>query len=168
MEQRELTPLSPTVGGGRSGADRRWLSLVVIAVAALMIALDATIVSIALPSAQASLRATTADRQWLVTAYTLAFGGLLLLGGRVVDHWGRKQVFLAGLGGFALASMLGGAAPNLTVLVLGRALQGAFAALLAPATLSLLATSFTEPRERATAFSVYGSIAGTGAALGLL
>lgn len=171
MERKELTPLSPTLppaGGGRSRTDRRWLSLVVIAVAALMIALDATIVSIALPSAQAALGATTADRQWVVTAYTLAFGGLLLLGGRVVDHWGRKRVFLAGLAGFALASMLGGAAPSFTVLVAGRALQGAFAALLAPATLSLLATSFTEPRERATAFSVYGSIAGTGAALGLL
>lgn len=171
MEQRQRIPLSPAlppVRGGRSGADRRWLSLVVIALAALMIALDATIVSIALPSAQAALGAAVADRQWVVTAYTLAFGGLLLLGGRVVDHFGRKRVFLAGLAGFALASMLGGASPNFSVLVLGRALQGAFAALLAPATLSLLATSFTEPRERATAFSVYGSIAGTGAALGLL
>jgi EmrB/QacA subfamily drug resistance transporter len=133
-----------------------------------MIALDATIVSIALPSAQAALGASDADRQWVVTAYTLAFGGLLLLGGRVADFAGRKRAFLIGLGGFALASVIGGAAPNFTVLVAARATQGAFAALLAPTALSLLAVSFTQPRERATAFAVYGSIAGSGAAIGLL
>lgn len=147
---------------------RRWVALAFIAVAQLMIALDATIVSIALPSAQAALRASDADRQWVVTAYTLAFGGLLLLGGRVADFAGRKRAFLIGLGGFALASMIGGAAPNFSVLVAARAMQGAFAALLAPTALSLLAVSFTQPRERATAFAVYGSIAGSGAAIGLL
>jgi EmrB/QacA subfamily drug resistance transporter len=125
-------------------------------------------VSIALPSAQAALHASDADRQWVVTAYTLAFGGLLLLGGRVSDHLGRKRAFLAGLAGFALASMLAGAAPSFAVLVAARALQGAFAALLAPTALSLVAVSFTQPRERATAFAVYGSIAGTGGAAGLL
>jgi EmrB/QacA subfamily drug resistance transporter len=147
---------------------RRWVALAFIAVAQLMIALDATIVSIALPTAQAALHASDADRQWVVTAYTLAFGGLLLLGGRVADYLGRKRAFLIGLAGFSLASMIGGAAPDFAILVAARALQGAFAALLAPTALSLLAVTFTEPRERATAFAVYGSIAGSGAAIGML
>ena len=147
---------------------RRWVALAFIAVAQLMIALDATIVSIALPSAQAALGVTDANRQWVVTAYTLSFGGLLLLGGRIADLAGRKRAFLIGLTGFAIASIAGGAAPTFGVLIAARALQGAFAALLAPTALSLLAISFTEPRERATAFAVYGSIAGSGAAIGLL
>jgi EmrB/QacA subfamily drug resistance transporter len=147
---------------------RRWLALAFIAVAQLMIALDATIVSIALPSAQRALGASDADRQWVITAYTLAFGGLLLLGGRVADLLGRKRAFLIGLAGFALASAAGGSAPNFEVLVASRAVQGAFAALLAPTALSLIAVTFTEPKERATAFAVYGSIAGSGAAIGML
>ncbi|TMG68101.1 MAG: MFS transporter [Chloroflexi bacterium] len=147
---------------------RRWTALAFIAIAQLMIALDATIVSIALPSAQSALGASDADRQWVVTAYALAFGGLLLLGGKVADYAGRKRAFLIGLAGFAVASAIGGAAPNFATLVAARALQGAFAALLAPTALSLLAVSFTQPRERATAFAVYGSIAGSGAAIGLL
>jgi MFS family permease len=150
------------------GERRRWLALGFIAVAQLMIALDATIVSIALPSAQAALHVASSDRQWVITAYTLAFGGLLLLGGRVADFAGRKRALLIGLAGFALASSVGGAAPNFTVLVAARAAQGAFAALLAPTALSLLAVTFTEARERATAFAVYGSIAGSGAAIGFL
>src|SRR2546425_2678572 len=129
---------------------------------------NATIVSIALPSAQASLGASDADRQWVVTAYTLAFGGLLLLGGRFADYAGRKRAFLIGLAGFAVASAIGGATPSFTVLVAARAMQGAFAAVLAPAALSLLAVSFAEAPARATAFAVYGSIAGSGAAVGLL
>jgi len=147
---------------------RRWLALAFIAVAQLMIALDATIVNIALPSAQRALGASDADRQWVITAYTLSFGGLLLLGGRVADLLGRKRAFLIGLAGFALASVVGGSAPNFEVLVASRAVQGAFAALLAPTALSLLAVAFTEPKERATAFAVYGSIAGSGAAIGML
>src|SRR5437763_4309415 len=147
---------------------RRWTALAFIAIAQLMVALDATIVSIALPSAQSALGASDADRQWVVTAYALAFGGLLLLGGKVADYAGRKRAFLIGLAGFAVASAIGGAAPNFATLVAARALQGAFAALLAPTALSLLAVSFTQPRERATAFAVYGSIAGSGAAIGML
>lgn len=146
----------------------RWVALSFIALAQLMIALDATIVSIALPSAQRSLHVSDADRQWVITAYTLAFGGLLLLGGRVADYAGRKRTFLVGLAGFAAASALGGSAPSLGVLIAARALQGAFGALLAPTALSLLAVTFTEPRERAKAFAVYGAIAGSGAAVGLL
>src|SRR5256886_15755039 len=132
-----------------------------------MIALDATIVSIALPSAQAALGVTDANRQWVVTAYTLSFGGLLLLGGRIADVAGRKRAFLIGLTGFAIASIAGGAAPTFGVLIAARALQGAFAALLAPTALSLLATPFPQPREPAPASAAYGPIAGPGAASGL-
>jgi EmrB/QacA subfamily drug resistance transporter len=147
---------------------RRWTSLAFVSLAQLMVALDATIVSIALPSAQAALHASDADRQWVITACTLSFGGLLLLGGRLADFFGRKRSFMVGLAGFALASTLGGAAPNFPVLVAARALQGAFGALLAPTALALLATTFTEPKERAKAFAVYGAIAGSGAAAGML
>lgn len=147
---------------------RRWLALVFIAVAQLMIALDATIVSIALPSAQAALGASDTDRQWVVSAYTLAFGALLLPGGRLADRLGRRRAFLVGLVGFALASLAGGAAPSFGALIAARALQGAFAALLAPSALALLSITFTERRDRATAFAVYGSIAGSGAAIGML
>ncbi|KAA2262841.1 MFS transporter [Solihabitans fulvus] len=147
---------------------RRWLALGVIAVAQLMVVLDASIVNIALPSAQHALNISDADRQWVVTAYTLAFGGLLLLGGRIADYVGRKRIFVIGLIGFALASALGGAAQDATMLFASRALQGAFAALLAPAALSLITVTFTEPRERARAFGVYGAIAGGGAAIGLI
>jgi EmrB/QacA subfamily drug resistance transporter len=161
---RTRTPDAPAP----QAASRRWTALAFISLAQLMIALDATIVNIALPSAQAALGASSADRQWVVTAYTLAFGGLLLAGGRAADLLGRKPAFLIGLAGFAVASALGGAAPNFAVLIGARALQGAFAALLAPAALSLVATSFSEPKQRATAFAVYGSIAGSGAAIGFL
>ena len=152
-----------------SGADpRRWLALAVIAVAQLMVVLDASIVTIALPSAQTALEISDADRQWVVTAYTLAFGGLLLLGGRIADYVGRKKIFVVGLAGFAVASALGGVAQNAALLFGARALQGAFAALLAPAALSLITVTFTEPRERARAFGVYGAISGAGAAIGLI
>jgi EmrB/QacA subfamily drug resistance transporter len=147
---------------------RRWIALAVIAIAQLMVVLDATIVNIALPSAQKALDITDADRQWVVTAYTLAFGGLLLLGGRIADYWGRKRTFLVGAVGFAAASAVGGLAQNGMMLFGARALQGAFGALLAPASLALLTVLFTEARERAKAFAVYGAIAGGGSAVGLL
>ncbi|WP_462187889.1 MULTISPECIES: MFS transporter [unclassified Frankia] len=147
---------------------RRWLALWIIAVAQLMVVLDASIVNIAIPHAQADLDISTANRQWIVTAYTVAFGGLLLLGGRVADYLGRKRAFSWGLLGFALASALGGLAPNAGLLFAARALQGAFAALLAPAALSLITVAFTESRERAKAFGVYGAISGGGAAIGLI
>jgi EmrB/QacA subfamily drug resistance transporter len=148
--------------------ERRWLALAFIALAQLMAALDATIVSIALPWAQRDLGASDAERQWVITAYTLAFGGLLLVGGRIADAIGRKRSFLIGLAGFAIASALGGSAGSFAVLLAARAAQGAFAALLAPTALSLLAVTFTEPHERARAFALYGAIAGSGAAIGLL
>jgi EmrB/QacA subfamily drug resistance transporter len=147
---------------------RRWLALGVIAVAQLMIILDASIVNIALPSAQKDLNISDADRQWVVTAYTLAFGGLLLLGGRIADYTGRKRTFIIGLIGFAGASALGGVASSAGLLYAARGLQGAFAALLAPAALSLISVTFTLPKERATAFGVFGAISGGGAAIGLI
>ncbi len=151
----------------RTARDTRWLALVVIAVAQLMVALDATIVNISLPTAQAALGFDDADRTWVVTAYTCTFAGLLLLGGRVADRYGRRRAFLGGLLGFATASTIAGLAPTFEVLVAGRALQGAFAAVLAPTALSLVATTF-EGRERAKAFGVYGAVASSGAAVGLL
>ena len=147
---------------------KRWLALGVIAVAQLMIVLDASIVNLALPSAQRELGISDADRQWVVTAYTLAFGGLLLLGGRIADFMGRKRTFLVGLGGFAVASALGGVAGSAGLLFAARGLQGVFAALMAPAALSLITVTFTLPKERARAFGVFGAISGGGAALGLI
>src|SRR6266516_6666247 len=138
--------------GGAAGTGR-WLALVFISIAQLMVALDATIINIALPSAQHALHISDAERQWVITAYTLAFGGLLLLGGRFADGFGRKRTFAVGLAGFAVASAAGGAAPGFGALLAARAAQGAFAALLAPTVLSLLALTFTEPRERAKAFA---------------
>ena len=147
---------------------RRWLILGVIAIAQLLVVLDVTIVNIALPSAQRELGFSDDARQWVITAYALAFGSLLLLGGRVADLFGRKWTFVAGLLGFAGASALGGAAQSFGLLVSARALQGIFAAMLAPAALSLLTTTFTDPAERGKAFGVFGAIAGAGGAFGLL
>jgi EmrB/QacA subfamily drug resistance transporter len=151
-----------------SGDRRRWLVLGVIGIAQLMVVLDATIMNIALPSAQRALHFSTVDRQWVVTAYTLAFGSLLLLGGRLADLLGRKVTFLVGLLGFAGVSAIGGASVNFVMLVTARACQGAFAALLVPSALSLLTTTFTEPKDRGKAFGVYGAIAAAGGAVGLL
>lgn len=147
---------------------KRWTALSFIAIAQLMVVLDATVVNIALPSAQADLGISDGNRQWVVTAYTLAFGGLLLFGGRVSDLWGRRNTFIVGLLGFAAASALGGAAVNTAMLLGARALQGVFGALLAPAALSLLTVMFTDAKERAKAFGIYGAIAGAGAAVGLI
>ncbi len=147
---------------------RRYWALMVIAVAQLMIVLDASVVIVALPSAQRALHISVANRQWVMTAYTLSFGSLLLLGGRIADYLGRRRMFFVGLLGFAAASALGGLAQNSAMLFGARALQGAFAAVMAPAALSLLTVTFTEPHERARAFGVYGGIAGGGAAIGLV
>ncbi|MGH3301615.1 MAG: MFS transporter [Streptosporangiaceae bacterium] len=149
-------------------ADRRWLILVVVAIAQLMVVLDATIVNIALPSAQRALGFPNSERQWVVTAYALAFGSLLLVGGRLGDMFNRKWVFITGLVGFALASAIGGAAGSFTVLVTARALQGVFGALLAPSALGTLVSTFQDPRERGRAFGVFGSVAAGGGGIGLI
>jgi len=146
----------------------RWRALIVIAIAQLMVVLDASIVNIALPAMQQDLGMTDANRQWVITAYTLAFGGLLLLGGRIADYQGRKRMFIIGLIGFAAASFLGGLSTTQGMLFGARALQGVFAALLAPAALSLISVTFTESKERARAFGVFGAISGGGAAIGLV
>ncbi|CAL9307767.1 MFS transporter [Streptomyces sp. SudanB182_2057] len=151
-----------------SGDANRWKALVFIALAQLMVVLDATIVNIALPAAQEDLGISDGNKQWVITAYALAFGGLLLFGGRVADLWGRKRTFVLGLAGFAVASALGGAATTGPLMFGARALQGVFGALLAPAALSLLAVMFTDARERAKAFGIYGAIAGGGGAVGLI
>jgi EmrB/QacA subfamily drug resistance transporter len=173
----ELTDIQETVQvpvqGGVSNLiavpdPRRWLALAVIVVSQLLIVLDATVVNIALPTAQKALHISDANRQWALTAYALAFGGLLLLGGRIADYTGRKRAFIVGLLGFAGASALGGAAANAGMLFAARGLQGAFAALMAPAALSLLTVTFTEPKERARAFGVFGAVSGCGSAVGLL
>ncbi|MFD5033671.1 MFS transporter [Streptomyces sp. NPDC058405] len=146
----------------------RWKALAFVALAQLMVVLDATIVNIALPSAQQDLGISDGNKQWVITAYALAFGGLLLFGGRIADLWGRKRTFVVGLLGFAAASAIGGAATSEAMLLGSRALQGAFGALLAPAALSLLAVMFTDAKERAKAFGIYGAIAGGGGAVGLI
>jgi EmrB/QacA subfamily drug resistance transporter len=151
-----------------SNYSRRWWILAVLGVAQLMVILDSTIVNIALPTAQHDLHFSNADRQWIVTAYSLAFGSLLLLGGRIGDMVGRKRALLIGLVGFAVASAIGGTSVDFTMLVIARTVQGAFGALLAPSVLALLTTTFTDPGERGQAFGIYGAIAGAGGAIGLL
>jgi EmrB/QacA subfamily drug resistance transporter len=149
-------------------ADRRWLVLATVAVAQLMVVLDATVVNIALPSAQQALGFSNNDRQWVVTCYALAFGSLLLLGGRIGDMFNRKGVLITGLAGFAVASAVGGAAVSFPMLAAARTLQGAFGALLAPAALGTLTSTFSDPRERGRAFAVYGAVSSGGAGVGLI
>jgi EmrB/QacA subfamily drug resistance transporter len=156
------TPAAP----GRSS--RRWWVLVVLGLAQLMLVLDLTVVNIALPSAQKALNFSNADRQWIVTAYALTFGGLLLFGGRLGDLVGRKRIFLIGIAGFAIVSAIGGASTGFAMLATARAAQGCFGAILAPTALSLLTTTFTDPKERNEAFGIFGAIAGAGGAVGLL
>src|SRR5215510_7349499 len=161
-------PSLPAARAGATPDPRRWLILGTVGLAQLMVVLDATIVNIALPSAQRALGFSTVDRQWVVTAYALAFGSLLLLGGRLGDLIGRKVTFLVGALGFAAASAVGGAATSFGMLVAARTAQGAFGALLAPAALSILSVTFSNPKERGKAFGVYGAIVGAGGAIGLV
>jgi EmrB/QacA subfamily drug resistance transporter len=163
LKTRDASPSEPE-GPTRA----HWWILVVIAGAQLMVVLDTTIMIIALPSAQQSLGFSNADRQWVVTAYTLGFGGLLLLGGRISDMVGPKRTLMTGVVGFAAASALGGAAQTTVMLIGARGLQGMFGALLAPSVLSILTTTFADPRERGRAFGIYASIAIGGAAFGLI
>lgn len=151
-----------------SGPVRRWLVLLVVGLAQLMVVLDTTIVNIALPRAQVDLRFSADDRQWVVTAYALAFGGLLLVGARLSRLWGCRAVFIGGLVGFAAASALGGAAWNYHVLIIARTAQGLFGAMLAPSTLTILSETFADRPDRGRAFGIFGAIAGAGGALGMI
>src|SRR5262245_274631 len=168
MNTSEKKAQTDRIGSTPAPFAGRWRALGVIAVAQLLTALDATIVSIALPTAQHDLGFGDGQRQWVITAYTLTFAGLLLIGGRIADRVGRRTALLGGLGGFALASAIAGSAPTFEVLVAGRALQGACAAVLAPTALSSIAVMFTDGRERGRAFAVYGAVASSGAIIGLV
>jgi EmrB/QacA subfamily drug resistance transporter len=168
MANSSTEPATLSQPGAEALDPRRFRALGIIAIAQLMIVLDASVVTIALPSAQRALHISVANRQWALTAYTLAFGGLLLIGGRLADFLGRKRMFVISLLGFASASALGGLAQDQAMLFGARALQGSFAAVMAPASLSLLTVTFTEAKERARAFGVYGAISGGGAAIGLV
>ncbi len=169
MASRQLTDPAQTAHAAQNPHhERRWFILAVLGLAQLMVVLDATIVNIALPTAQHALGFSNADRQWIVTGYALAFGSLLLLGGRLSDILGRKRALMIGLAGFAGASALGGFSTSFTMLLSARVLQGSFGALLAPAALAMLTTTFTDPGERGRAFGIYGAIAGGGGAIGLL
>ena len=163
--------LSTSIGlspRGASDAGRRSVGLACIALGQLMLALDATIMNVALPTVERSLGLSAALRPWVISAYLLPFALLLLPAGRLADSLGQKRAFLIGALGFAAASALGGAAATPPALVAARALQGVFAALLAPSALSLVAVCFREPAERARAFAVYGAVAACGGALGLV
>src|SRR6201995_1638162 len=162
------TATSDASGQQVPAKDHRWLIRVIVAIAQLMVILDSTVVNIALPSAQRALDFPNSDRQWVVTAYALAFGSLLLLGGRLGDMFSRKRVFITGLIGFAFSSALGGAAVSFGMLVAARPLQGAFGAILAPAALGTLVSTFRDPRERGRAFGVFGWVAAGGGAVGLI
>ncbi|MEV3924707.1 MFS transporter [Actinomadura coerulea] len=166
----QVTASAGEAPGDRQGraSRRRWWTLAVVSAAQLLVVLDGTIVNIALPSAQHALGMSDGNRQWAITAYALAFGGLLLIGGRVSGVLGHRRAFLIGLAGFAASSALGGAAVNPPTLFGARALQGGFAALLAPAGLSLLAITFTEARERGRAFGVFAAVGAGGSAIGLI
>ncbi|MET7536032.1 MFS transporter [Streptomyces sp. NPDC005349] len=161
-------PPSPSAPQEQLPDPRRWWALCVLGLAQLMILLDSTIVNVALPSMQTELGMADGDRPWVVTSYTVAFGGLLLLAGRIADHAGRKRVFASGLLGFAVASAAAGAAPTAHALFAARAVQGAFAALLAASALALVATTFTDLRERRKAIAVFGALGGAGASLGVV
>jgi EmrB/QacA subfamily drug resistance transporter len=160
--------MSSATQGPAAPVDRRWLVLVVVAIAQLMVVLDSTVVNIALPSAQRSLGFPNGDRQWVVTAYALAFGSLLLVGGRLGDMFSRKSVFITGLVGFAVSSAIGDAAVSFEMLVAARTLQGVFGAILAPSALGTLVSTFQDPRERGRAFGVFGSVAAGGGGVGLI
>jgi EmrB/QacA subfamily drug resistance transporter len=152
----------------RAPADRRWLALVLLAAAQFVVVLDASIVNVALPSMGSALHFARDDLSWVINAYTLTFGGFLLLGGRLADLLGRRRLFIVGLVLFAGASFAGGIATSSGWLIAARAVQGLGGALLSPAALSLLTTIFAEGRERNTALGVWGAVAGSGGAVGVL
>ncbi len=158
----------PEITSATVSPARRWWLLAVLALAQLMIALDTTIVTIALPSAQAELDFPDSLRQWIITGYALTFGSLLLLSGRLGDRWGRKRTLIAGLAGFAVASAIGGAAPSVALLIAARIAQGAFAALLAPSALALVSVLFSDSKERGRAFGIFGAVSMVGTTIGLL
>ncbi|MGW8329925.1 MFS transporter [Streptomyces sp. NPDC055897] len=168
LSRHDRKPLVMTAHASSTADPRRWTALFFICLGQFMGVLDGTVLNVALPSIQHDLGFSDGTRQWVITAFSLTFGGLLLLGGRLTDLWGHKRIFLTGVVGFAAASALGGAAVNTGMLISARAVQGIFAALLVPSVLSLLSVMFTDTKERAKAFGIFGALAGGGAALGLI
>jgi EmrB/QacA subfamily drug resistance transporter len=166
MSSTSLETRSPATNAGRGASP--WLVLVLVGLAQFMVVLDATIVNVALPSIQRGLHMTAANLQWVVNGYTLAFGGFLLLGGRAADLFGRRRLFLIGVAVFSAASLLNGLATSSAMLVIGRALQGFGGALVAPAALSIITTTFSEGRDRTRALGVWSAVAVGGGAVGLL
>src|SRR6059058_3817003 len=146
----------------------RWAVLVVVCLAQFMVILDATIVNVALPSIQRGLHFANADLQWVINSYTLMFGGFLLLGGRAADFFGRRRLFIAGIAVFSGASLINGLASSSEMLIIGRGLQGLGGALVSPAALSIITTTFAEGPDRNKALGVWSAIAAGGAAVGLL
>lgn len=159
----EVTPEETAVARRRARS-----ALAVIVAAQLLVVLDASVVNIALPAAQADLGMADSARQWVVTGYSLTFGGLILLGGRVADVLGRKKTFIAGLSGFTVASVVGGLATNASTLLVARGVQGVAAAFLAPAGLAILTTVFPDGRARARAFAIFGAATGSGGVVGMI
>src|SRR6516165_6439696 len=159
---------SPGTTAGGGGSRRRGLALLVIATAQLMVVLDATIVNVALPHIQRALGFSGSGLEWVVNTYALAFGGLMLLGGRAGDLFGRRRVFIAGLVLFSAASLAGGLATSQAWLLAARAVQGAGAAIVAPTALALIATTFPDGRPRNRAMGVYAAMSAAGGAVGLI
>jgi EmrB/QacA subfamily drug resistance transporter len=160
--------LAPAAGADVSSDPRRWRALVLLCAAQFMVVLDASIVNVALPSIKTALHFSEANLPWVVNAYTLTFGGFLLLGGRAADLLGRRRVFMVGLVVFSAASLAGGLAQSEAWLIVARGIQGVGAAILSPATLSIITTTFTEGSERNKALGIWGALAGAGAAAGVL
>ena len=147
---------------------RRWIALILLCVAQFVVVLDASIVNVALPTIGTALHFSQDSLSWVVNAYILTFGGFLLLGGRMADLLGRRRVFMGGLILFALASLAGGLATNEGQLIVARAVQGLGAATLSPAALSIVTTTFRDGAERNKALGVWGAVAGSGGAAGVL
>src|SRR6201997_4385291 len=158
------TVTTPVVGE----QDRRWLALAVIVVAQFMVVLDISIVNVALPSIKADLHFSQESLQWVLTGYSIFFGGFLLLGGRLADLLGRRRLFIAGISLFTVASLLNGLAWSEGSLIAFRCLQGLGAAMMSPAALSILTTTFEEGPERNRALGIWGAVAGSGGAVGVL
>ena len=169
-DESRIPGAGPAAAEGQQQADpRRWLALIVLSLAQLMDILDGTVINIALPSAQRDLGFSVDYRQYLVTGYALAYGSLLLFGGRLSDRFGRRRLFVVGLVGFGVCSAVGGASVNFGMLLTARIAQGVFAAALAPAALSLVSVTFADsPSERGRAFGVFGAVSGMGGAVGLV
>ncbi len=163
-----LSPVERRSSAPRAAGSSKWLVLVLVALAQFMVVLDATVVNVALPSIQRGLHFSTEGLQWVVNGYTLAFGGFLLLGGRAADLFGRRRLFLIGIAVFSAASLLNGLSVSPAMLIVGRSLQGLGGALVSPAALSVITTTFADGRERTRALGVWSAVAIGGGAAGLL